>query len=107
MPRGDWRRAQIVRGVDLLGLRAKWLKAADDEDLLFVGALAQFASSDEFLEELFLLVSFIYLFKSLDPLPLLLLGQLTSQALLGLWIFVAVIESTERVERRLSEAFLQ
>ena len=93
--------------VGLLGLGAKRLKTADDEDLLLVGAFALVAASHEVLQELLLLICFIYLFKSLDALPLLLLGQLSLKALLGLGILVAVIESTERVERGLGEAFLK
>lgn len=53
------------------------------------------------------MVIFIYLFKSLDPLPLLLLCQLSLEPLLSLWIFVAVIETTEGVECGPGEAFLQ
>ena len=96
-----------MRRVVLFGLAAKWLEAADDEDLLPVRALVLLASSDEFLDELLLLVCFIYFLESLDSLPLLLLRQLSLEPLLGLRIFVAVIESTEGIERLLGEAFLQ
>lgn len=95
-----------MRRLGFLGLGAKWLKAADYEDLLFERALILFASGDEILQELLLLVCFIYFFESLDALLLLLLRQLSHQALLRLRIFVAVVESTERVERRLCEALL-
>ena len=110
MVRRDRRSAETVSRIDLLGLAAEWLEAPDNENLLLVHTLAILPTSHKVLQELLFLVAFIYFFQALDALTLLLLDQFALQALfsgcLGLRILIAVVESTERVVRSLSQPIM-